>query len=507
MLPSVLLAWLLVTMATMQTGQGHIGVHKNEVMYHASINFTCNHPLGHDLDLSVFPPSQLRRVWILPNNDLIDTKTTTGQHEHVDILDNGAMLHVKNVEDEDFGWYHCVTYNTPEDTYLLQKYGLNVDGPYWGDLYEHKYKAMVTTGLVASAICLVSMSLLCFLYGRQQARLDNLAEEEKRLRVTEDDDKNLNQHREASTPYKSMTQYDNPAYVPDTKSSESAQKATTQHTTVSYEKEASGSNKGPAPGPPMQQELQNVLGADGAVAANGDAAASNASNPGDLDDERDPEDVKNLRPIPTTVVPIYRQRMVLVKIAGNFLRIGSGSKPILSKLKPPLRPPVNDDLLDYLEEIDNAKKKKAKKSARPQFMYQDFTFMADESASITESWYRQARAFFHVRLGIQRGQSTEDIEYLCAIRTPNDQYEVIFDKNTFGSWWRITALSLNTYVAESVQFPGRCLTKGVFGVALSPPLTQRERAGISRGNMDEGRTITIYTLPDFAVWHPGVCIN
>lgn len=262
MLPTILLAWTLVAMATMPTGQGHKGVHTVEVMYHSSVNFTCNSPLGHDLDLSVFTPSQLRRVWILPNSHLIDSRTASGHDEHVAILDNGALLHVKNVEDEDFGWYHCVIHMVAGDSYLLQKYGLNVNGPYWGDLYEHKYKSMLTTGLVAGAICFVCMGLLCFLYGRQQARLDKLAEEEKAARMEEDGN-------EEGRP-KPMPEYVNPAFTEDTENADSPQKPVTQHTKVKIVVEEDGSGKeGPAPSPPAeQQELQNVV-ADGADANGG----------------------------------------------------------------------------------------------------------------------------------------------------------------------------------------------------------------------------------------------
>ena len=33
------------------------------------------------------------------------------------------------------------------------------------------------------------------------------------------------------------------------------------------------------------------------------------------------------------------------------------------------------------------------------FNFRDFTFYVDESATMTESWYRNARAFFNIRLG------------------------------------------------------------------------------------------------------------
>ena len=65
-----------------------------------------------------------------------------------------------------------------------------------------------------------------------------------------------------------------------------------------------------------------------------------------------------------------------------------------SKLKPPLNPPMNVEETELLLEPRGPPKPVPKN-----FNFQDFTFYADESATMTESWYKNARAFFNIRLG------------------------------------------------------------------------------------------------------------
>ena len=65
-----------------------------------------------------------------------------------------------------------------------------------------------------------------------------------------------------------------------------------------------------------------------------------------------------------------------------------------SKLKPPMYPPLNPDEADRLLSPGGSPRRQP-----VDFDFQDFTFLADESATITESWYSHAKAFFNIRLG------------------------------------------------------------------------------------------------------------
>ena len=98
------------------------------------------------------------------------------------------------------------------------------------------------------------------------------------------------------------------------------------------------------------------------------------------------------------------------------------------------------------------------------------------------------------------------MEYLCALKTP-ECMELLYDKQSYGSWWRLTAVAANRFLAESVLYPGYCLTRGHFGLQLSGPVTDRERAGLVKGKLDKARTLSIIRLPDFAVWNASVIVS
>ena len=85
--------------------------------------------------------------------------------------------------------------------------------------------------------------------------------------------------------------------------------------------------------------------------------------------------------------------------------------------------------------------------------------------------------------------------------------ELMYDKQSYGSWWRLTAVAANCFLAESVLYPGYCLTRGRFGLQLTGPVTDHERAGLVKGKLDEARTLSIVHLPDFAVWKASVIVN
>ncbi|KAK7097364.1 uncharacterized protein [Littorina saxatilis] len=206
--------------------------------------------------------------------------------------------------------------------------------------------------------------------------------------------------------------------------------------------------------------------------------------------------------IPTEVAPLYRQRQVLLKIGDSFLRIGMASKPAISKMKPPLYPAFN---VTELERLTNPKGPPKKVSDN--FNFHAFTFTADESATITESWYRHAKSFFHIRLGVNRHGPAGPVEYVSAFPGQTDNPFVQYDQRIYDAWWRLTAVAAGQFVAEPLYIPGRCLMHGRTGLCLSPPLTAREQGDISRGTWDKARTVSVITLPDFAVTRPGAYVD
>nr|KAG5706272.1 hypothetical protein BaRGS_026054 [Batillaria attramentaria] len=120
-----------------------------DALYDSSVNFTCD-PAG--LNMTTLEPGQVTRIWLLPTAEVL-TAGTTG-HARVDVLNDGRVLHVRSVNDEDFGVYYCVV-RVFTGEYLAVRHGINVNGAYWGDLFKQYYDNLIT-GLVAAAVCFVA---------------------------------------------------------------------------------------------------------------------------------------------------------------------------------------------------------------------------------------------------------------------------------------------------------------------------------------------------------------
>lgn len=193
---------LLVILVALATSVMAIPEIEVQALYHESVNFTCE-------------PSQPnstvheRVIWILPTGEILAAGMTG--HPRVDVLQGGFMVQVRDVDDADFGTYNCLVVFT-EGRYLLSRHGLNLGGPYYGDLFALRYRNMLITGAVAAAVCFVTMGSFCFLYNRQQARLDAQAEQD---RATRDALEALAlQMEETDSPQqKGATQYSNSAFV------------------------------------------------------------------------------------------------------------------------------------------------------------------------------------------------------------------------------------------------------------------------------------------------------
>lgn len=99
------------------------------------------------------------------------------------------------------------------------------------------------------------------------------------------------------------------------------------------------------------------------------------------------------------------------------------------------------------------------------------------------------------------------MEYVSAFPGQTDNPFVQYDQRIYDAWWRLTAVAAGQFVAEPLYIPGRCLMHGRTGLCLSPPLTAREQGDISRGTWDKARTVSVITLPDFAVTRPGAYVD
>ena len=73
----------------------------------------------------------------------------------MEVLQDGELLRVREVHEEDFGVYYCLVHVYSQNLYITVRHGLNVDGAYYGDLSK-KYRAMATTG-VCVCVCVLSL--------------------------------------------------------------------------------------------------------------------------------------------------------------------------------------------------------------------------------------------------------------------------------------------------------------------------------------------------------------
>lgn len=97
---------------------------------------------------------------------------TIADHSRVAVLEGGRVLHVRKVDDVDFGVYYCLIYIHTVDRYLTVQHGINVNGPYWGDLFL-KYRTNLITGRFFSLYFVVNL-LRVFEIRSHQTDLCNL---------------------------------------------------------------------------------------------------------------------------------------------------------------------------------------------------------------------------------------------------------------------------------------------------------------------------------------------
>lgn len=120
-----------------------------------------------------FNPSHFtsaRFQWILPSTSIIN-ESSPFDSRHYSFHDNGSTLVVNAIDKPDFGWYHCLVLTDPFSVHATVRLGVNVNGPYFGDLLE-KYSSNMKTGLAAGGVVFIVMAMFCFNYDQFQARHD-----------------------------------------------------------------------------------------------------------------------------------------------------------------------------------------------------------------------------------------------------------------------------------------------------------------------------------------------
>ncbi|ESP02195.1 hypothetical protein LOTGIDRAFT_230581 [Lottia gigantea] len=131
---------------------------KYKVEYDTPFNITCTYG-----KMGMMSSATKTMRWILPNGDMVAGMSS--QHERVELHMDGTLLRLKHVDDQDFGNYFCLIYDQKIGEYSVVKKGINVDGPYWGDL-TGKYRDGIIIGSIAAAIVFVLMIGICYLFER-----------------------------------------------------------------------------------------------------------------------------------------------------------------------------------------------------------------------------------------------------------------------------------------------------------------------------------------------------
>ncbi|XP_046371949.2 uncharacterized protein LOC124145987 [Haliotis rufescens] len=147
-----------------------------DVLFDQQQNLTC--------DNDVFNPDRMPTgttlLWTLPSGEIIRPHD---DHSKIDISSSGHWILVKHVQDEDFGVYNCLVFVQGNLTYSIRK-GINIHGPYWGDLTK-KYIPSVVVGAIAAAVTFAILSFLCFWYERHQGKGEGLIDKYEATRRAE----------------------------------------------------------------------------------------------------------------------------------------------------------------------------------------------------------------------------------------------------------------------------------------------------------------------------------
>jgi hypothetical protein len=82
--------------------------------------------------------------------------------KHIKVLDNGFVLRIIWLDDEDFGSYYCIVDTGTNGTRVI-RIGVNVDGPYYGPSYMNEIKRSAKVGGIAAGCALIFLLIIWLL--------------------------------------------------------------------------------------------------------------------------------------------------------------------------------------------------------------------------------------------------------------------------------------------------------------------------------------------------------
>lgn len=121
--------------------------------YYETVSLECNEA---DYNFTNTQPIK-SRSWLAPDGNLINA-SKDGQYD----IDSNFTLTVHRISDNDFGYYFCIIVRSD---YTVDRivHGVNVDGPYFGDLLE-KYKKNAMIGGIAAGTLFVIVAGSCLVW-------------------------------------------------------------------------------------------------------------------------------------------------------------------------------------------------------------------------------------------------------------------------------------------------------------------------------------------------------
>lgn len=115
-----------------------------QLEYFTSTSLECNENKLNTSNNSIIK----QKYWLIPAGVLLNQSTTNG-HLRIDL--NNFTLTIDRINDPDFGKYYCLLVRSDFSIDNIE-YGINVDGPYYGDLLQIYSKKAMIGGIAAGSL-------------------------------------------------------------------------------------------------------------------------------------------------------------------------------------------------------------------------------------------------------------------------------------------------------------------------------------------------------------------
>ena len=102
------------------------------------------------------------KYWLLPNGDFMTETVPENKRIAIGADMSNFTLTITKLDDPDFGWYYCIIVWTDHSIDRI-RHGVNVDGPFYGDLLD-KYRHNAMIGGIAAGSLFVLLAGSCIIW-------------------------------------------------------------------------------------------------------------------------------------------------------------------------------------------------------------------------------------------------------------------------------------------------------------------------------------------------------